>query len=87
MSREDSSMSDFSSILAAAQGLPEQDRLRLIGALWDTLPPDLEAPFSDEWAREIERRAAELDAGTARTIPWSHIRDEALGRTGHGKGD
>lgn len=78
-------MSDFSSVLSAAQRLPEKDRLRLIDALRESVPPDSGSPFSDEWAREIERRAAELDAGTARTVPWSQIRDEALARIGHGK--
>jgi putative addiction module component (TIGR02574 family) len=58
-------MSDFSSVLSAAQQLPEKDRLRLIDALWESVPPDSDAPFSDEWAREIERRVAALDAGTA----------------------
>ena len=75
-------MNDFRSVLLAAQQLPERDRLRLIDALWETVPPELESPFSDEWAREIERRVAELDAGTATTIPWTQIRDEALARTG-----
>jgi putative addiction module component (TIGR02574 family) len=78
-------MSDFSSVLSAAQQLPEKDRLRLIDALWESVPPDSDAPFSDEWAREIERRVAALDAGTAKTVPWSQIRDEALARIGHGK--
>lgn len=78
-------MSDFGTILSAAQRLPEQDRLRLIDALWDTVPPDSESPFSEQWTREIQRRVAELDAGTAETVPWSRIRDEALGRIGHGK--
>jgi putative addiction module component (TIGR02574 family) len=78
-------MNDFRSILSAAQQLHEQDRLRLIDALWDTVPAESEAPFSDQWAREIERRVAELDAGTAETVPWSQIRDEALARIGHGK--
>ena len=78
-------MSDFNYVLSAAQGLPEKDRLRLIDALWESVPPDSEAPFSDEWAGEIERRVAELDAGTAKTVPWSQIRDEALARIGHGK--
>ena len=78
-------MTDFSSVLAAAQGLPEQDRLRLIDALWETVPPESEAPFSDEWAREIERRVSELDAGTAKTTAWPRIRDEALARIDHGK--
>jgi len=78
-------MTDFGSVLSAAQQLPEQDRLRLIEALWDTVPPEEDAPFSTEWAREIEARVAELDAGTAQTVPWSIIRAEALGRIGHGK--
>ena len=78
-------MNDFSSVLSAAQQLSEQDRLRLIDALWETVPPESEAPFSDEWAREIERRVAQLDAGTAKTVPWSQIRDEALARIRHGK--
>ena len=79
-------MTDFSSILSSAQRLPEKERLRLIDALWDTVPSDSEAPFSEEWAREIERRVAELDAGTAKTVPWTQIRDEALARIGHGLG-
>ena len=28
----------------------------------------------DAWYREIERRAAELDAGTAETILWESVR-------------
>jgi putative addiction module component (TIGR02574 family) len=78
-------MNDFSSVLSAAQQLPEPDRLRLIDALWETVPPESDAPFSDEWSREIEHRVAELDAGTAKTIPWSQIRDESLARIHHGK--
>ncbi len=80
-------MSDFDSVLSAAQQLPDNDRLRLIDALWDSVPPDSEAPFSDEWAREIERRVAGLDAGTAQTVSWSQIRAEVLARIGHGKGN
>jgi putative addiction module component (TIGR02574 family) len=78
-------MSDFESVLSAARQLPDTDRLRLIDALWDSVPPDADVPFSDEWAGEIERRVAELDAGTANTVSWSRIRDEALARMGHGK--
>ena len=77
-------MNDFRSVLSAAQQLPEPDRLRLIDALWETVPAESEAPFSDEWAGEIERRVAELQAGAVKTVPWSQIRDEALARIGHG---
>ena len=76
-------MSDFSSVLSAAQQLPESDRLRLIDALWESVPPDADAPFSKERAHEIERRVAELDTGTVNSVPWSQIRDEALARIGH----
>ena len=74
-------------MLSAARQLPDDDRPRLIDALWDSVPPDSDAPFSDEWAREIERRVGELAAGTAQTVSWSQIRDEALARIGHGKGN
>ncbi len=75
-------MTDFNSVLSAAQQLPQQDRLRLIDALWDTVPPESESPFSAEWAAEIDRRIAELDSGKAVTVPWTTIRDEALARIG-----
>lgn len=78
-------MSDFSSILSAAQQLPEQDRLRLIDALWDTVPTGSDAPFSEEWACEIANRVAQLDAGAAKTVSWPEIRNAALGRIGHGE--
>ena len=78
-------MTDFASILSAAQNLPEQDRVRLIQALWDTVPPEAESTFSEDWTREIERRVAELDAGSAPTIPWSEVRDAAIGRLRHGQ--
>ena len=73
-------MTDFDSVLAAAQQLPDADQLRLIDALWNSVGPEAEAPFSDEWAAEIKLRIANLDAGTAETIAWETIRDEAMGR-------
>jgi putative addiction module component (TIGR02574 family) len=78
-------MTDFAAILTAEQQLPTSDRLKLIDALWDTVP-DAEPAFSEEWTREIEGRVAEVDSGKVTTIPWSTIRDEALARLGHGKG-
>ena len=78
-------MTDFDTVLSAAQRLPDDERLRLIDALWDSVPVEAVAPLPEEWIREIERRVAELDTGTAGTLPWSRIRDEALARLGHGK--
>ena len=83
----DSEVNDFSTVLGAAQQLTEEDRVRLIDALWQSLSPESEGSIPDEWAREIELRVAELESGTAETIPWSQVRDEALRRLNHGQGD
>lgn len=77
-------MKDFDVVLSEARELTEQDQERLIDALVETLPPDCEFTFSDEWLQEIERRGAELHQGTVQTVPWVQIRDEALERLGRG---
>jgi putative addiction module component (TIGR02574 family) len=78
-------MTTYDAVLAAANQLPPPDRLRLIDALWDTVPSDAEAPFSDEWVVEIERRMDDLETGRDTTVPWTQVRDEALARLRHGK--
>jgi len=75
-------MSTIDTLLADAAQLPVADQLALIDALWDTFPEDALPPLSDEWMAEIRRRSAELSAGTATTIPWEGVRDEALVRLG-----
>jgi len=37
--------------------------------------PDVEAA----WSAEIERRLAEIDAGTVELIPWDDVRSELFG--------
>ena len=73
-------MQDFNSILSAAQSLTTGERLKLIDALWESVPPEEEMPLTDEWAREIGRRVSEIDQGKAKLIPWDEIRSKALSR-------
>jgi putative addiction module component (TIGR02574 family) len=75
---------DFNAVLDAAQQLNPQDRLRLIDALWDTVPADAAVPLHEDWGPELERRVAAIEAG-ALIVPWSKIRDEALARISQGK--
>ena len=75
-------MSEIEAILASAKQLSVDERLELIDALWETVPTNALPPLSDEWLAEIERRSAELDAGTVTTIPWEQVRDEAFRRNG-----
>ena len=59
-------MATFDDVLGAAQGLAPSDRIRLIDALWETVPPDDWPPPSRQWIAEAQRRSAEYDAAHAR---------------------
>jgi putative addiction module component (TIGR02574 family) len=77
-------MSDFETVLRGARRLTDEERLRLIDALWEDVSDDAELPLHQDWAAELERRVAALQAGTAKTTPWETVRAEALARIGHG---
>jgi putative addiction module component (TIGR02574 family) len=75
-------MTSYADVLATASQLPVNDRLLLIEELWNSVPAEALPPISDEWRAEINRRSAEIDAGTVQPIPWEQIRAEALRRAG-----
>ena len=77
-------MVDFNSLLSEAKQLSVEDQLRLIEALSDLVPPDEDIPLHENRAAELELRVAAIEDGTAVTVPWSTIREEALARIGHG---
>lgn len=80
-------MPDLESILISASLLSVGERLKLIDALWQTVPEDALPPLSEEWLLEIRRRSAELDAGKVKTIPWDQVRREAFRRNGIDESD
>jgi putative addiction module component (TIGR02574 family) len=59
-------------LLEAALALPEEERAELAELLAATLtsPPSRLHP---DWAAELRRRAAEIDSGKVRPIPWEEI--------------
>lgn len=73
-------MTNYQTLLADATLLPAEDRIQLIDAIWETLPEESLPPLSGEWMAEIQRRSAEIDAGTVETIPWEQVRADALHR-------
>ena len=51
--------------------LTVQQRLELIGELWDGIPDSIDALPVPEWHREeLERRLAAADADPDAAIPW-----------------
>ena len=62
------------SLLQVALSLPEADRAELVDTLIESLDPEEEANVEAAWAAEVERRSRELDAGTAKTMPWSEVK-------------
>jgi putative addiction module component (TIGR02574 family) len=53
-----------------------QERIALIGRLWDSLDPAAAAPLSPALAAELDRREAEADADPDGGIPWDTLLDE-----------
>jgi putative addiction module component (TIGR02574 family) len=56
--------------------LPERDRAALAGLLIETLDPVPETDVEAAWSEEIQRRLAEVDAGTVKLISWEEVRAE-----------
>jgi putative addiction module component (TIGR02574 family) len=73
-------MPTYETVLTDAIHLSIVDRIQLIEALWDTVPEGEIPPLTPEWLAEIERRSAEFDSGSIRTVPWSDVKASALNR-------
>jgi len=61
-------------LLGQALLLSESERAELAAKLISSLDADPDEDVDDAWAVEIERRCAELDAGTAVTSDWETVR-------------
>jgi len=57
------------------------ERLDLIGELWDSLGGDT-AELSIEQRAELQRRIAEVEADGAVGVPWSDVKAKLLDRIG-----
>jgi len=55
--------------------LTVEQRLDLIGELWDSIPDSLDELPIPEWHREeLERRLAAADADPDAAIPWEEVK-------------
>ena len=74
---------NLNDVFQQAVQLPERDRATLAGLLIETLDPvsDPDPDVEAAWSEEIERRLAEIDAGTVELIPWETVQAELFGES------
>ena len=59
--------------LFSVDTLSAEERIELMGRLWDSLDPTSAAPIAGELATELDRREAEADAAPEAGEPWADI--------------
>jgi putative addiction module component (TIGR02574 family) len=74
---------DLQTVLHEIDSWPVEDRIRLMGEIWDSLHDQgYEPELSDELKAELDRRVAELDAHPDDVVPWQEVLDRAWRRFG-----
>jgi putative addiction module component (TIGR02574 family) len=61
--------------MISVDDLTAEERIELMGTLWDGLDRALAAPITPALAAELDRREAEADAAPDAGDAWSEIRD------------
>ena len=62
------------------ESLTAEERIALIGRLWDSLDPAAAAPLTPSLAADLDRRETDADADPDAGIPWAALRDELRAR-------
>jgi putative addiction module component (TIGR02574 family) len=72
-------------LLQQALTLSDRERAELASLLMDSRDATVDEDAESAWDREIAQRVAELDAGTAQTIPWEQVRDQIAAKLRDGR--
>ena len=80
-------MTTFAEILNAAMALPPHERDELAMALRESVATEqanaTSPQLSEAWRKELARRSAEIDAGTATFVTYEQMRERARRAAGH----
>jgi putative addiction module component (TIGR02574 family) len=61
--------------------LTVDERIALVQQIWDSIAADADRrPLTEPQRQELERRADDDDANPGDTVPWEHVKAEALRR-------
>ncbi|MEO0531568.1 MAG: addiction module protein [Planctomycetota bacterium] len=70
------SADEIAAVFDSALSLPESKRADLASQLLDSFVQQTKIDgMSPEFAEEVQRRSAEIDAGEVEMIPWSVVRE------------
>jgi putative addiction module component (TIGR02574 family) len=75
---------DARQLLTEALRLSDEERAALAGELIQSLEKEVDSDAEAAWAAEIRARLEQVDAGTAKTIPWSEARRRIHAAAGRG---
>jgi putative addiction module component (TIGR02574 family) len=75
---------DPQQLLVEALRLSAEERAALAGELIQSLDTEVDADAEAAWSAEIRARLERIDAGTAKTIPWSEARRRIHAAAGRG---
>ena len=67
-------------ILPAALALSVSERAKLARELLESLHNDGDADVEAAWVSELERRAHEVENGTAKLVDWQNAREQIVQR-------
>lgn len=70
----------FTQVWQEAAELTDEERASLAGLLIESLEGEPDPDVEQAWAVEIRKRLAEVDAGTAQTVPWEEVRQRLISR-------
>ena len=77
---------DSKQLLVEALRLSEEERAALAGELLESLDSEVDPDAEAAWASEIRARVGEIEAGTAKTVPWVEARRRIHAAAGRGSG-
>jgi putative addiction module component (TIGR02574 family) len=71
--------SEAKALLDQALQLPDDERAEMAALLLRSLDAVTDEGAEEAWDREIERRLAEVDAGTVELVPWDEAKRRIFG--------
>ncbi len=66
----------MASIPVPIESLSVEERIELMGRLWDSLDPDVAAPITPAIAAELDQAEVEDDADPTEGVSWDDLRRE-----------